>query len=165
MAKEQVLEKASITGIGTADTWYKATTVELLSNNGKVPIRIDKLLSQISGYHSCAAVAVMGAVIHLSDETGATFDDAITSGTTTYANLESLLNQWKDYIWLTDFEMIGTGSDETNIHVSELSADTRRLLMPGQSLNFSLLASPLSTETSKVMTMILDAMFWYSASA
>lgn len=165
MAKEFVLEYSTITGLGATSVWYKGTTIELLSNTGKTPIRVDKLLSQISGYHSGVNPVIFGAVIHLSDETGATFDDAITSGTTTTAGLETILNQWKELIWLTDFEVLGTGSDEVNIHVSELSADTRRLLNPGQSLNFTLLAQPTTTETSKYISMMLDAIMWYSAGA
>lgn len=165
MAKEQVLALTGPTGMSTANAIYKATTIELLLNNGKTPIRIDKILSQISGYQSGTGVMMMGAVIHLSDETGATFDDAITSGITTLSQLETLLNQWKDYVWLTDFELLGTGTDETNIHVSELSADTRRLLQPGQSLNCTILGMPLVSESSKSITMVLDAMFWYSPSA
>ncbi len=165
MPKEQVLHTIDTANFGTANTWYKSPTIELLANNGKTPIRIDKMMSQISGYHTGVAPAVLGAVVHLSDETGATFDDAITSGTTDTAALETLLNQWKDYVWMTDFEILGTGQDEVNIHVTELSADTRRLLQPGQSLNCTILALSYAGETSKTMRMLLDAMFWYSPSA
>lgn len=165
MPKEQALQFVTISGLGTANTIYKSTTLELLANTGKTPIRIDKILSQVSAYHTGTATMAFGAVVHLSDETGATFDDGITSGTTTLAALETLLNQWKDYIWLTDFEILGTGQDEVNIHVSELSADTRRLLQPGQTLNFTMLALMSSTETSKSLTSLFDGMFWYSPSA
>lgn len=165
MPKEQVLVTQNITSIGIVGTYYKGTTIELLANTGKTPIRIDKLLSQVCCYHDGTAPMVFGGVVHLSDETGATFDDAITSGTTNENTLETLLNQWKDYIWITDFKFVGTGSDENVIHEVELSADTRRLLQPGQSLNFTQLAYPTASESAKTMRMLYDAMFWYSPGA
>lgn len=165
MAKEFIIEEVTNTGMGTAGTIYKSTTLELLANTGKTPIRVDKVLSQISGHQDGSYPMMLGAVVHISDETGATFDDAITSGTTTIAQLETILNQWKELIWLTDFELLGTGFDETNIHVTEMSADTRRLLQPGQSLNFTLLSMPRQTESSKQMKVLVDAILWYSAGA
>lgn len=165
MVKKIDLSGASVASLGTAEKWYKRTDEALLSNTGQTPIRVDKILTQFSCYHSAVAPIVMGVVVHMSDETDATFSDGIVAGTTGDAELEVLMNQWKDLIWMTDFEVIGTGTDEMQCHVSNLEAGTRRLLNPGQSLYITVLARPIATETSKSLTGFIDNILWYSPAA
>jgi hypothetical protein len=167
MTKDFRIENVGISGtIGTVNTWYKSTTCDLLNNTGKTPIRIDKVLAQVSGYHTCAVGSgIFMAVLHISDETGACFDADVTAGTTTLGGLEDVLQAWRDYIWITDMQVMGTGSDETNVKTVQISADTRRVLNPGQKLSFTSLFMPLSGETTKSLIAMLDANFWYSAAA
>lgn len=165
MAKKIDLSFNSIASIGTATKWYKSANVELLNNTGTTDIRLDKLLAQVSLSGDLAGVCVVGAVIHMTDETGADMSSSITAGTTDDAALETLLNQWKDNVFITDFRLMGTGSDEMLCPVIELSADTRRILKPGQKLYFILLCEPAGTETTKTMKYFLDSFLWYSAAA
>lgn len=163
MTKDFRLARITCPAVGTADTIYKCTLVDMLNNTGKVPIRVDKVLSQISGYHNGAGPMMIGTIVLLSDETGGTPDADITSGTTTLAQLEAILQVWRDYIWMSDFRVLGTGQDETQVFVSELSADTRRILNPGQKLSVLCVVMPMSAETTKYAYLLFDGAYWYSA--
>lgn len=169
MTKEFQLEKIiSGTNIGTNNTVYKVgTPVELCSNTGKTPIRIDKEMCQVSCYHTGTGPVLMGVVVHMSDETGATFDgaSAISEGVTTIDALQGLMNQWKDNVFMTDFQLVGTGYDESLIWVTNLEADTRRILNPSQKLYVSVFAIPMTTESSKQACAIIDNIVWYSPAA
>lgn len=167
MTKDFRIENVGIFGtIGTVNTWYKSTVCDLLNNTGKIPIRVDKVLAQVSGYHSCAvSPGIYMAILHCSDETGATLDADITAGTTTLGGLEDVLQAWRDYVWITDMQIMGMGNDETNVKTVEISADTRRILNPGQKLSFTSLFMPLGAETSKSLIAMLDANFWYFSAA
>lgn len=165
MTKDFRLARVSCPAFGNVDTVYKCTLVDLLTNNGKVPIRIDKVLSQISGYTNAANPVMVGTIVLMSDETGGTPDADITSGTTTIDGLEDVLQIWRDYIWMSDFRVVGTSNDESVVYVSELSADTRRILNPGQKLSMLAVVLPMSAETSKYAYFIYDAAFWYSPAA
>lgn len=165
MVKKFDIEYLFLSGLGTAQKVYSDSNVEILNNSGQTAIRVDKMLSQFSGYHNAVQPMVVGVMVHMTDETGAAFTDAIVNGTTTIAQLEVIMNQWKDLIWMTDLQVLGTGNDETNIFVSNLEAATRRLLNPGQKLLFTMLCIPLATETSKDINGFLDNIVWYSPAA
>lgn len=165
MAKKIDLSEVTISSIGTSGKWYKSADIEIINNNGKSDIRLDKAMMQVSQFHTGTASMVMCTLVHLSDETGATLTASITAGTTDDAALETLLNQWKDNVFMTDFRYCGTGADEVVFPVVALEADTRRLLKPGQTLNVLHLARPTTTETTKSAGFYLDSMVWYSAAA
>lgn len=165
MTKKIDIGKDSISSLGTQDKWYKGSSIELLSNDGKTPIRLDKVMLQVSTYHTCTAVACIGCLVHITDETGASLMTSVTAGITDDASLEVLLNQWKDNVFMTDFRLVGTGNDESVIPVWPMEADTRRLLMPGQKLYASFLIMPTGAETTKSAIMYFDSIIWYSAAA
>lgn len=151
----------------TVSTVAAGTDQILLDNsNGKSPIRLDKLLLQWSGYLSGSPTKPHGLslIVHLTDKSGNSLTASITNNTTTIADYNTLLQKWKDNLFMTDHQMLGTGSDETNIFVSNMEADTRRILEPGQKLIFSVVA--ISTESVAVTpTGMADTMLWYSPAA
>lgn len=151
--------------IGTAATWYKNTDITLVNNSGQTPIRLDKVMIQLSGYTTFTGPGMIGVLVHITDETGASMTASVTEGTTNDAALTTLMNQWKDNIFMTDFRLIGSGYDESLLPVISLEADTRRILKPGQQLRLSILAEPLSTETTKAIITVYDSIIWYSAAA
>lgn len=161
------LSKLTTASFGNPDVCYKCTAdVVLLDNTGKTPIRVDKEMAQVSAYHSATNSAILfGSVVHSTDETGNAFTGSIVNGTTDLAALTALLEQWKDNIFMTDFQLIGTGADENVLYVSNLEADTRRILQPGQKLCVSIIAMPMSAETTKLAWGLLDNILWYSPAA
>lgn len=165
MAKQILVQACTKSGLGTVNTWYAATVVTLLENTGKTDIRVDKLMLQLSGYSSCVAATTIGAVVHLSDENGNYLSSSVSDGSTNDAALTALLNQWKDNVFMTDFRVMGTGSDENFMSAINLEANTRRILKPGQKIGFSLLVQPMGAETSKAVTTMIDSILWYSAAA
>lgn len=151
--------------LGTAMTWYKQTDIELLNNTSQSPIRVDKCMVQLSAYTDAAQPAVLMFLVHLTDETGASLTGSVSNGVTTDTNMTTLLNQWKDLVFMTDVRIIGVGNDETNVFVGNLEADTRRILQPGQKLIVTILCEPIATETNKHVIAYLDSIVWYSPAA
>lgn len=165
MTKKLDIGSANPATYGTQNKWYKATDFELLSNDGKTDIRLDKAMIQMSAYHNAVAPIILAVVVHFTDETGVSMAASITSGTTDDAALEVLLNQWKDNVFMTDFRLCGTGSDETIQPIVTLEADTRRILKPGQKMEVTVLSQPLAAETTKSTVAYIDSIIWYSAAA
>lgn len=165
MAKQILVQNVSKTGLGNINSWYASATIDLLNNNGKTDLRVDKVMCQYSGYTSTVGSTVVACIIHLSDENGNYLSGSVSDGTTTDAALTTLLNQWKDNVFMTDFRLFGTGADEQFLNLITLEANTRRILKPGQKLGFTMLIQPLAAETSKAITGFLDSIMWYSAAA
>lgn len=166
MVKKIDISQTQIASFGTANKWYKGSNIELLSNTGQTDIRLDKVMVQVSHYNTCAVQpGVVGCLVHMTDETGADLASSITAGTTDDAALETLLNQWKDNVFMTDFRIAQMGNAGSALPLIDLAADTRRLLKPGQKLYVIVLFQPLGTETTKASISYVDSIIWYSAAA
>lgn len=162
MTKQFYHQLATVTTNATGNLYEKATTIPLIANTGSTPIRIDKIMVQVSWYHAAAGACKCGSVVSLTDAAGANFDDSISA--TNNASMETLLNKWKDNIWLEDFRYVGTSVDESLITTVEMEAATRRIVSPSQSLELSIIASNIASTSISVYALI-DVIVWYSPAA
>lgn len=164
MVKKFYVSNTSASTNATANL-FEPESHQLLENTSQVPLRLDKVMVQWSGYHSCTNTAVVGIVLSLSDMNGACFDDSITG--TSFSSLTSLLDDWRDFIWATDFRHMatGTGSSAAPPLVFQLEADTKRILQPGQKLFVSILVANKTTEAAKSVVGTIDCIMWYSPAA
>lgn len=153
--------------IGTAAKWYpNSGDLVIVNNTGQTDVRIDKLMIQASLYNSFTNIGVAGVICHITDENGNALSASIVAGTTTDSTLQTLLNQWKDNVFMTDFRFMGIGtSTQDGMPVVPLEANTRRILKPGQKLCLTFLAQPQGSETTKSASCYYDVMVWYSAAA
>lgn len=166
MTKKIDVAKLTSPALGTQATWYKlAADMEILNNTGNTEIRVDKAMIQASCNHNCVAQAVIGFLVHFTDETGAALTASITNGTTDDAALETLLNQWKDNVFMTDFRWVGTGVVGPLMPIISLEANTKRILKPGQKMLLSMIVQPGGAETTKYAYAFIDSITWYSAAA
>jgi len=164
MVKKFYVRNTSCNTNATANL-FEAESHELLENTSQLPLRIDKVMVQWSGSHACTATAVVGVVISLSDMNGLCFDDSISGDS--FTDLTSTLDDWRDFIWSTDFRHMatGTGSSAAPPVAMQLEAATKRILAPGQKLFVSLLVTNKTTEAAKSVIGTLDCIVWYSPAA
>lgn len=157
-----------ITDLLTSNTqnslYFNSDTI-LVNNTSTVPLRVDKLILQLSCYTGATLPVYYGAVVHITDKSGTSMTTNLSSGTSTLANLNTLMGKWRDNIFLTDFQIIGTGSDENQITLIELNADTQRKLQPNQKMLLTIFVVPLAPTESKTTNTLIDSIVWYSPAA
>lgn len=127
MTKDYKYDYNAVLG-NTAGNWklHTANQIVLVDNNGKSPIRVDKILCQLSIVNGFTSPKVFAGIIHLSDATGAFFYGL--SGVMSDDNFTSALVAWKENIWMTDIRLLGTSTDEQLTALMEFDADTKRIL-------------------------------------
>jgi hypothetical protein len=166
MTKKLGIATMSVTGTSTLSNWKAATKQEILNNNGTVPIRIDKFMAGVTAVHSYGSFCYVGVMVHLSDTNGNTVLDTVDgTGADLTSDLNTLMEKWKDYIWMTDFRLVGSGSDENILTSIELDAGTKRLLEPGQKLYVSLLWMCTADNSAANVSSLLDYALWFQQGA
>lgn len=163
MTKVYKYDYTAMTG-NTAAAWkfhtpYRVTLVD--NSTGKTPVRIDKVLAQLSFMNYHTSPKVLAAFVELSDIQGNFGPQA----SMTDAEFTTMTEKWQDYLWMTDIRLVGTSQDEQLATTIEFAADTKRLLQPGQKLAlvFGTFSSGDSSATSDLF--VVDAMCWYSPAA
>lgn len=152
-------------GGATATNW-KATEIELYSNTGQTAVRIDKIMGQISYDHNATAAIYIGAVISLSDFAGGDWATSIDGTSDPTSSIETALNTWKDFIWVTDFRKVGTGADENFLNMIEIDVGTKRLIEPNQKVLLHLLVMSSGEDLSaKNLNYLSDFNLWFSPAA
>lgn len=166
MTKKLGISNGVFTGTATVNNWKANTKLEILNNSGVTPIRIDKLLLGFSGWQTHSIPVYAGVLVHLSDTNGNTLVDTVDgTGADTTADLNTLMEKWKDYIWMTDFRAIGTGYDESVLIQYDLEAATKRVLLPGQKMYVSILWMAGTDNSAQNMNYLLDYALWYQQAA
>lgn len=165
MTKKLVLNQSTISGANISNNWKANTKLELLNNSGVTPIRVDKMMMGVSYYHNHTSAQYVGVIIHTSDTNGNTFVDTIDGTSDATSDVQTLMEKWKDYIWMSDFRVAGFGDDGCDTSNVDLEAGTKRVLQPGQKMYVSLLVMAGSDTTGKVLSYLVDASLWYQQAA
>lgn len=166
MTKKLAIALVLTGGTATANNWKASAKQEIVANTGTVPVRIDKFLAGVTALHNFGSAAYLGTAVHLSDTNGNTFLDTVDgSGADTTTDLNTLMEKWKDYIWMTDFRVIGSGEDENSLTSFDLDAATKRVLEPGQKMYVSFLWMAGTDNSAATMRNLLDYAVWYQAAA
>lgn len=164
MSKDYKYDYNAVSG-NTASNWklHVANRIVLVDNTGKTPIRIDKVLAQLSYINGFTSPKVFAAIVHLSDVQGNYFDVSVGSGgVMTDAQFETALGVWKEQIWMTDIRMSGTSTDEQVGNLVEFAADTKRLLQPGQKLALTYGSYGSADSSATNDQYVVDAQVWYN---
>lgn len=166
MTKKIGIYNALVGGTSTLNNWKSGTKYEILNNNGSLPLRIDKFMAGLSLWHGHSTASYVGVIIHLSDTNGNTFADTIDgTGADTTNDVNTLMEKWKDYIWMTDFRGVGSGLDENLLTAFDFDAGTKRILEPGQKLYVSVMWMSGSDNSAQNLTYLIDYALWYQQAA
>jgi hypothetical protein len=161
MTKKIGVAQFGFGGTATVNNWKASTKQELLNNSGPLPLRVDKLMMGVTCVHTHSNEAYVGCIVHLSDTNGNTVVDTIDgSGADATSDLNTLLEKWKDYVWMTDFRLIGTGVAGL-ITNYDMEANTKRILEPNQKLYCSMVWMAGQDTSAKMLSTMLDYGLWY----
>lgn len=141
-----------------------AKRIVLLTNTSGQDIRIDKITMTVSAKSNVPAGSFAGlhTIVHLSDSLGNYLDT--TNWAFTTAQMESQCQQWKEKIWMNDFRILGSSGTDSEEVVTyfELTANTSRLLSPGESVAISFATFQSAGTLANGPSVFVDCMFWYS---
>lgn len=165
MTKKVGISQTLANGTATVNAWKKGTTVELMNNNGTLPVRIDKAMIGVGYYHNHTTTGFVGCVVHLTDTNGNSVIDTFDGGAgDATADLNTMLEKWKDYVWATDFRPCGPGTTNPLVQV-DFDMATKRLLEPGQKLMVDVIWMSGTDSSGKVLSYLVDYNLWYQQSA
>lgn len=165
MTKKVAVENMNFSGTATTSRWDKGTDTVVLNNSGTSPIRVDKFMLGISTFNSDVSDTYIGVIVQLSDSNGNCMTDQIAGGAgDTNAALNTLMEKWKDYVWMTDFRAVASGVTQIPM-VFDLEANTKRLLEPGQKLVITVLWLSGNDTSAKTLNTMQDYAVWYQAAA
>jgi len=163
--KKLGISQSTASGTATLNSWKKGTTVELMNNNSTLAVRIDKAMIGCGYFHNHTTAAYVGVIVHLTDTNGNSVIDTFDGGSGDLtADLNTMLEKWKDYVWATDFRPCGTGSVNPLVQV-DFDMATKRLLEPGQKLLVDVIWMSGSDSTGKVLSYLVDFNLWYQQAA